>query len=83
MAYALTMGNLPRWMRPVTLTFAGVASNFAGVPLAFAFISTLGRTGFVTVILRDCAGHRHLWRRLQPLQLSGVEPDLYVLSSFR
>ena len=40
MAYALTMGNLPRWLRPVTLTFAGVASNFAGVPLAFAFIST-------------------------------------------
>jgi len=56
MAYALTMGNLPRWMRPVTLTFAGVASNFAGVPLAFAFISTLGRTGFVTVILRDLLG---------------------------
>jgi putative spermidine/putrescine transport system permease protein len=40
----------------VTLTFAGVASNFAGVPLAFAFISTLGRTGFVTVILRDMVG---------------------------
>ena len=56
MAYALTMGNLPRWMRPVTLTFAGVASNFAGVPLAFAFISTLGRTGFITVILRDWFG---------------------------
>jgi putative spermidine/putrescine transport system permease protein len=56
MAYALTMGNLPRWLRPVTLTFAGVASNFAGVPLAFAFISTLGRTGFVTVILRDVFG---------------------------
>ncbi len=45
MAYALTMGNLPRWLRPVTLTFAGVASNFAGVPLAFAFISTLGAHG--------------------------------------
>ncbi|MCB0135089.1 MAG: ABC transporter permease subunit, partial [Caldilineaceae bacterium] len=26
------------------------------VPLAFAFISTLGRTGFVTVILRDLLG---------------------------
>jgi putative spermidine/putrescine transport system permease protein len=50
------MGNLPRWLRPVTLTFAGVASNFAGVPLAFAFISTLGRTGFITVILRDLFG---------------------------
>jgi len=56
MAYALTAGNLPRWLRPVTLTFAGVASNFAGVPLAFAFISTLGRTGLVTVILRDLFG---------------------------
>ena len=56
MAYALTVGNLPRWLRPFTLTFAGVASNFAGVPLAFAFISTLGRTGFVTVILRDYLG---------------------------
>jgi putative spermidine/putrescine transport system permease protein len=56
MAYALTMGNLPRWLRPYTLTFAGVASNFAGVPLAFAFISTLGRTGFVTVFLRSVLG---------------------------
>mgnify|MGYP003382522294 CR=1 FL=1 len=56
MAYALTMGNLPRWLRPVTLTFAGVASNFAGVPLAFAFISTLGRTGFVTVFMRSVLG---------------------------
>ena len=53
MAYALVMGNLPRWLRPVTLTFAGVASNFAGVPLAFAFISTLGRTGFITVLARE------------------------------
>jgi putative spermidine/putrescine transport system permease protein len=56
MAYALTVGNLPRWLRPFTLTFAGVASNFAGVPLAFAFISTMGRTGFVTVFLRNVMG---------------------------
>lgn len=55
-AYALTAGNLPRWLRPVTITFAGVASNFAGVPLAFAFISTLGRTGIVTVFLRSVLG---------------------------
>jgi putative spermidine/putrescine transport system permease protein len=38
------------------LTFSGVASNFAGVPLAFAFIATLGRLGLVTVILRDWFG---------------------------
>jgi putative spermidine/putrescine transport system permease protein len=52
MAYAVTLGGLPRWMRSVLSTFSGVASNFAGVPLAFAFIATLGRTGMVTVILK-------------------------------
>jgi putative spermidine/putrescine transport system permease protein len=35
------------------ITFSGVASNFAGVPLAFAFISTLGRTGFITALLKN------------------------------
>ena len=33
------------------MTFCGVASNFAGIPLAFAFLATLGRTGLVTVLL--------------------------------
>ena len=35
------------------ITFSGVASNFAGVPLAFAFVATLGRTGFVTAVLKN------------------------------
>jgi putative spermidine/putrescine transport system permease protein len=35
------------------MTFSGVASNFAGVPLALAFIFTLGQLGFLTVILDD------------------------------
>jgi putative spermidine/putrescine transport system permease protein len=38
------------------ITFSGVASNFAGVPLAFAFVATLGRTGFVTAILKNVFG---------------------------
>jgi putative spermidine/putrescine transport system permease protein len=38
------------------LTFSGVASNFAGVPLAFAFLATLGRLGLVTVILNTVFG---------------------------
>ncbi len=50
-AYAVTLGGLPRWLRPTLMTFSGVASNFAGVPLAFAFLATLGRTGLVTVLL--------------------------------
>jgi putative spermidine/putrescine transport system permease protein len=51
LAYAVVQGGLPRWLRPALMTFSGVASNFAGIPLAFAFISTLGRTGLVTALL--------------------------------
>jgi putative spermidine/putrescine transport system permease protein len=52
-AYAGVISGLPRWVRTAMMTFSGVASNFAGVPLAFAFISTLGRLGLVTVFLRE------------------------------
>ena len=51
LAYAAVMGGLPTWIRPTIMTFCGVASNFAGIPLAFAFLATLGRTGLVTVLL--------------------------------
>lgn len=56
MAYAVTIGGLPPWVRNMLTTFSGVASNFAGVPLAFAFIATLGRTGLVTVLLKSLLG---------------------------
>ncbi len=52
MAAAVTFGALPRFLRAPLLTFSGVASNFAGVPLAFAFIATLGPVGLITVWLR-------------------------------
>jgi putative spermidine/putrescine transport system permease protein len=55
-AAAVTLGGLPNWLRGPVLTFSGVASNFAGVPLAFAFIATLGRLGLVTILLRDWFG---------------------------
>ncbi|MCM2294166.1 ABC transporter permease subunit [Allorhizobium sp. BGMRC 0089] len=54
--YAVVLGGLPRWVRNAFTTFSGVASNFAGVPLAFAFIATIGRLGLVTVLLRDVFG---------------------------
>jgi putative spermidine/putrescine transport system permease protein len=53
LAYSVTVGGLPLPARSALLTFSGVASNFAGVPLAFAFVSTLGRTGFVTGVLKN------------------------------
>lgn len=55
-AAAATIGGLPAWARGPLMTFSGVASNFAGVPLAFAFLATLGRLGLVTVLLREWFG---------------------------
>jgi putative spermidine/putrescine transport system permease protein len=53
LAYAVTVGGLPSPLRSMLITFSGVASNFAGVPLAFAFVATLGRTGIITAILKN------------------------------
>lgn len=47
-AWSVSIGGLPRPLRALTTTFSGVASNFAGVPLAAAFIFTLGRVGVIT-----------------------------------
>lgn len=47
LAYAAIRGSLPRFMAAGLMTFSGVASNFAGVPLAFAFIALLGGAGIL------------------------------------
>lgn len=39
------------WLRNFLIGFSSIAANFAGVPLAFAFVATLGVTGFVTASL--------------------------------
>ncbi len=56
MAYAVVSHSMPRWVRSALTTFSGVAANFAGVPLAFAFIATLGVTGIITKLLKDAFG---------------------------
>ncbi len=53
LAYSVTIGGLPKPLRSALITFSGVASNFAGVPLAFAFVATLGRTGFITALMKN------------------------------
>jgi putative spermidine/putrescine transport system permease protein len=50
-AYSAVREGAPRWLRNTLTTFSGVAANFAGVPLAFAFVATLGSTGIVTQFL--------------------------------
>lgn len=53
LAYAAIRGRLPRFVYAALLTFSGVASNFAGVPLAFAFIALLSPTGLLIVWARN------------------------------
>jgi putative spermidine/putrescine transport system permease protein len=52
LAYSAIRGGLPKLMRTSLMTFCGVASNFAGVPLAFAFIALLSPTGLLIGWLR-------------------------------
>ncbi|RYC31500.1 ABC transporter permease subunit [Lichenibacterium minor] len=72
LAWAVVLGGLPAWLRPMLLTFSGVASNFAGLPLAFAFIATLGRTGLVTTILQSVFGFRLYGTGFNILSFSGL-----------
>jgi putative spermidine/putrescine transport system permease protein len=51
-AYGLSTLPIP-WVRNFLTSFSSVVANFTGVPLAYAFISTLGVTGFVTVLLKN------------------------------
>src|SRR5262249_3982678 len=37
-----------KWVHEIVVAFSGIAANFAGIPLAFAFIATLGVQGYVT-----------------------------------
>ena len=63
LAYAIVLGGLPRWVRTTIMTLCGVAANFAAAPLAFAFVATLGRTGFLTAFL-DQTLHVNIYRNL-------------------
>jgi len=62
LAYAIVLGGLPASLRSFLLSFSGVASNFAGVPLAFAFIATIGNAGLLTRAIEAYLGidiHAH------------------------
>src|SRR6266851_4713613 len=41
------------WLRNFLIGFSSIAANFAGVPPAFAFVATLGVTGFATVAIHN------------------------------
>ncbi len=51
-AYFVLKPGAPRGLRSLVTSFSAVAANFAGVPLAFAFVSTLGTLGLLTQALK-------------------------------
>jgi len=71
-AYAAIREGTPRFVRSMLTTFSGVAANFGGIPLAFAWIATLGPLGIVTVWLRN-AGWDPTQHGFQLFSKTGVE----------
>lgn len=51
LALALTCLERPRWLRSTLDGWTAVASQLGGVPLAFAFIATIGTQGILTKVL--------------------------------
>lgn len=51
-AHLIQRDGTPKWLKNAVTSFSGVAANFAGIPLAFAFISALGTQGMVTLWLK-------------------------------
>ncbi len=51
LAYAIATARRPRWLRSLVSSYCGVAANMGGLPLAFMFLSLLGRQGVLTKIL--------------------------------
>jgi putative spermidine/putrescine transport system permease protein len=56
LAYALVTAKPGGLLRRVVTAASGVLAQFGGVTLAFAFIATIGLSGFVTVFLRENVG---------------------------
>ena len=71
-AYAAIRDGTPRWIRSMLTTFSGVAANFGGIPLAFAFIATLGTIGIATQFMQNQL-HLNVWQGYQLFTKTGVE----------
>ncbi|MFD1146893.1 ABC transporter permease [Saccharothrix hoggarensis] len=56
LSWAVVTGKPDGLLRRVVVAGSGVLAQFGGVPLAFAFLATVGFQGFVTRFLRDGFG---------------------------
>jgi putative spermidine/putrescine transport system permease protein len=56
LSVAVLRARRGRLLRRLVLTASGVAANFGGVPLAFAFLATIGNVGVLTGFLQNRLG---------------------------
>ncbi|GAB3048508.1 ABC transporter permease [Sediminivirga luteola] len=66
LAWAILTTERPRWLRDGILSFSSVASQFAGIPLAFAFVALLGTQGMLTTAVAELTG----WNLSESFRLS-------------
>jgi putative spermidine/putrescine transport system permease protein len=62
----------PRWVKPVFESWAAVASQLGGVPLAFAFVAAIGTQGILTKMLRETTGFSLIDHHLGPTGFWGL-----------
>jgi len=72
-AYSAIREGTPRFLRSALTTFSAVAANFGGIPLAFAFIATLGTIGVVTQFMTDQLGWNPYDHGFSLFSKTGVE----------
>ncbi len=56
LSWAVAFGRSEGLLRRVVVSGSGVLAQFGGVPLAFAFLATVGFQGFVTQLLKSWLG---------------------------
>jgi putative spermidine/putrescine transport system permease protein len=56
LTWAIAVGKTEGMLRRIVVAGSGVLAQFGGVPLAFAFLATVGFEGLVTKFLRDNVG---------------------------
>jgi putative spermidine/putrescine transport system permease protein len=72
-AYSAIREGTPRFLRTGLTTFSGVAANFAGIPLAAAFVATLGVLGVLTQFMTNQLGYNPYDHGFSLFTKTGIE----------
>ena len=73
---AASLQKVPGSLRDAMVSFTTMTSNFAGVPLAFAFIIILGFNGAITLLLKE-------WGIIDNFNVYGIEGLFLIYTYFQ